>query len=171
MSGVTYNGPQGGYGGPFYPVGYTNAANMSLCVLDGQYIPAPNVTIVNGNWGTFTNITTDYAYQLSWQGTLKIMPGDAGGAYMPGVCNYPFNTDPWNTPLGVPTLMQQCLVEQNYVRGAMMRSLLYNQISISGQALVFVVRTADWSLLSRAGTLTYIAFILAQVGQANRYRV
>lgn len=140
---------------------------MSLCVLDGQYQP-PAGPIVNpptgGIWGNFSNITTDYAYQLSWQGTLKIMPGDSGGPYMPGVCNYNFNEDPWVTPTGVPTLMQQCLTEQKYVRGAMMRSLLYNQISISGQALVFVVRTAEWSLLSRAGTLTYIAFILAQVG-------
>ena len=56
-------------------------------------------------------------------------------------------------------------------RDRVVHHLLYNQISISGQALVFVVRTADWTLLSRAGTLTYIAFILAQVGQANRYRV
>ena len=50
-----------------------------------------------------------------------------------------------------------------YVRGAMTRTLLYNQVSISGQALVFVVRTQDWSLMARAGTLTYVAFILAQV--------
>jgi H+-transporting ATPase len=45
----------------------------------------------------------------------------------------------------------------------MTRTLLYNQVSISGQALVFVVRTVEWSLMARAGSLTYIAFVLAQV--------
>ena len=37
------------------------------------------------------------------------------------------------------------------------------QVSISGQALVFVVRTSGWSLISRAGMLTYVAFFIAQV--------
>ena len=37
------------------------------------------------------------------------------------------------------------------------------QVSISGQALVFVVRTSNWSLISRAGMLTYVAFFAAQV--------
>ena len=36
-------------------------------------------------------------------------------------------------------------------------------MSISGQALVFVVRTSSWSLISRAGMLTYVAFFAAQV--------
>lgn len=36
------------------------------------------------------------------------------------------------------------------------------QVSISGQALVFVVRTASYSLFSRAGFYTYIAFFGAQ---------
>lgn len=68
---------------------------------------------------------------------------------------------------GAPSLMQQCLAEQTYVRGSMMRSLLYNQVSVSGQALVFVVRTQKWSLWTRAGSLTYIAFILAQVSSSG----
>lgn len=37
------------------------------------------------------------------------------------------------------------------------------QVSISGQAVVFVVRTMSHSLLARAGLWTYIAFFLAQV--------
>ena len=37
------------------------------------------------------------------------------------------------------------------------------QVSISGQALVFVVRTQSYSLLSRAGLWTYLAFFGAQV--------
>ena len=37
-------------------------------------------------------------------------------------------------------------------------------MSISGQALVFVVRTPGWSPIMRAGALTYIAFFAAQVG-------
>lgn len=61
------------------------------------------------------------------------------------------------------TVLQQCIAEQNYVRGAMARSALYVQVSVSGQALVFVVRTVGHSLLSRAGSLTYVAFFLAQV--------
>ena len=36
------------------------------------------------------------------------------------------------------------------------------QVSVSGQALVFVVRTSGWSLTSRAGLFTYIAFFAAQ---------
>ncbi|PSC74572.1 plasma-membrane proton-efflux P-type ATPase [Micractinium conductrix] len=60
------------------------------------------------------------------------------------------------------TLEQQCMAEQKYVRGAMTRSLLYLQVSISGQAIVFVVRTISHSFFSRAGTLTYVAFFVAQ---------
>jgi hypothetical protein len=37
------------------------------------------------------------------------------------------------------------------------------QVSISGQALVFVVRTSSWSIIARAGLYTYIAFFGAQV--------
>lgn len=37
------------------------------------------------------------------------------------------------------------------------------QVSISGQALVFVTRTMGWSLANRAGTLTYVAFLGAQL--------
>ena len=36
-------------------------------------------------------------------------------------------------------------------------------MSISGQAVVFVVRTISWSPIAMAGKLTYIAFVLAQV--------
>ncbi|RMZ54903.1 hypothetical protein APUTEX25_000420 [Auxenochlorella protothecoides] len=60
-------------------------------------------------------------------------------------------------------VLNQCITEQRYVRGAMMRSLLYLQVSVSGQALVFVVRCVEYSLLSRAGLLTYVAFFVAQV--------
>ena len=41
--------------------------------------------------------------------------------------------------------------------------MLRTQVSISGQALVFVVRTQGYSLFSRAGLWTYIAFFGAQV--------
>ncbi|EFN55631.1 hypothetical protein CHLNCDRAFT_133797 [Chlorella variabilis] len=60
------------------------------------------------------------------------------------------------------TALEQCTAEQKYVRGAMTRALLYLQVSISGQAVVFVVRTISHSFLSRAGTLTYVAFVVAQ---------
>ncbi|KAL6757306.1 hypothetical protein V8C86DRAFT_2626506 [Haematococcus lacustris] len=65
---------------------------------------------------------------------------------------------------GPPSILDQCNVEQIYIRGAMTRTLLYVQISVSGQALVFVVRHQGWSLIQRAGALTYIAFVLAQLG-------
>ncbi|KAJ9508211.1 hypothetical protein QJQ45_021608 [Haematococcus lacustris] len=65
---------------------------------------------------------------------------------------------------GPPSILDQCNVEQIYIRGAMTRTLLYVQISVSGQALVFVVRHQGWSLIQRAGSLTYIAFVLAQLG-------
>lgn len=65
---------------------------------------------------------------------------------------------------GGETVLHQCMVEQKYIRGAMMRSLLYAQVSISGQALVLVVRNQKYSLAQVAGLATYLAFILAQIG-------
>ena len=61
------------------------------------------------------------------------------------------------------SVLEQCEAEQIYVRGAMARAALYLQVSISGQALVFVVRCIGHSLLSRAGLFTYVAFIVAQI--------
>ncbi len=42
--------------------------------------------------------------------------------------------------------------------------LLFTQVSVSGQALVFVVRHQGWSVIQRAGSLTYVAFLAAQLG-------
>ncbi|MEW5313699.1 MAG: hypothetical protein WDW38_005244 [Sanguina aurantia] len=69
-----------------------------------------------------------------------------------------------NNQLSGVTVLNQCIVEQKYIRGAMMRALLYVQVSVSGQALVFVVRNQGYSLFQRAGSLTYAAFFLAQTG-------
>jgi len=55
------------------------------------------------------------------------------------------------------------MTEQYYVRASMARSALYNQVSVSGQALVFVVRTKSWSFIARAGAWTYAAFLVAQI--------
>jgi hypothetical protein len=126
----------------------------------GGYQPAPTmyggVSIPYSNAYNFSlcvlNGPGDYNYQLT-----------NVNAYMPGACNGFSYTNMSFQPTGVPTLLEQCKTEQKYTRGAMMRSLLYNQVSISGQALVFVVRTQEWSVMARAGTLTYMAFILAQV--------
>lgn len=63
----------------------------------------------------------------------------------------------------IPTILDQCRVEQEFVRQSMTRTLLYAQVSFSGQAVVFVVRTARHSLSVVAGKLTYIAFFLAQM--------
>jgi len=71
-------------------------------------------------------------------------------------------TNDYDTPYGDITALDQCMTEQKYVRGSMTRSALYLQVSVSGQALVFVVRTMGFSWLSRAGLWTYIAFLGAQ---------
>lgn len=60
------------------------------------------------------------------------------------------------------TVLDQCVAEQKYVRGSMARAALYVQVSVSGQAVVFVVRAVKHSLMSRAGSWTYGAFIVAQ---------
>lgn len=63
---------------------------------------------------------------------------------------------------GGVTALNQCMTEQKYVRGSMSRAALYLQVSVSGQALVFVVRTMAFSWISVAGMWTYIAFLGAQ---------
>lgn len=47
------------------------------------------------------------------------------------------------------------------------RPFMRFQVSFSGQAVVFVVRTAKHSLTVVAGRLTYIAYFAAQVGHAS----
>ena len=42
------------------------------------------------------------------------------------------------------------------------------QVSVSGQALVFVVRCTGLSWRSRAGSLTYAAFFMAQVRASHQ---
>jgi H+-transporting ATPase len=71
-------------------------------------------------------------------------------------------TNDFGTPYGEISVLDQCVTEQKYVRGSMSRAALYLQVSISGQALVFVVRTTAFSWISRAGLWTYVAFIAAQ---------
>ncbi|KAK9802623.1 hypothetical protein WJX73_006394 [Symbiochloris irregularis] len=61
------------------------------------------------------------------------------------------------------TILDQCMTEQLYVRDSITRALMYIQVSVSGQALVFVVRTLKWSLAERAGGFIYIAFGIAQL--------
>lgn len=83
--------------------------------------------------------------------------------YTPAFDNTPQTLLP--PPLNsLPSIMQQCKAEQLWIRGAMMRTLLYVQVSVSGQALVFIVRHQGWSLMQRAGSATYLAFALAQLG-------
>ncbi len=86
--------------------------------------------------------------------------GDASSSFLPS-CHL---CTPRSQIVDYATINAQCIVEQKYIRGAMMRSLLYIQVSVSGQALVFVVRHQGWSIIQRAGTLTYVAFALAQTG-------
>ena len=62
----------------------------------------------------------------------------------------------------VPTALQQCQTEVAYLRNSMLRSMIYLQVSVSGQALIFVVRDLKYSFCSRAGIYTYLAFGLVR---------
>lgn len=62
----------------------------------------------------------------------------------------------------VPTALQQCQTEVAYLRNSMLRSMIYLQVSVSGQALIFVVRDLRYSFCSRAGIYTYLAFGLVR---------
>ena len=55
------------------------------------------------------------------------------------------------------------LIQPRLVYSCALICVLPLQVSISGQAVVFIVRTMSWSLMARAGAWTYIAFFLAQV--------
>ena len=59
----------------------------------------------------------------------------------------------------VPCNLLSCMPTRTGVTHAHAKAA---QVSISGQALVFVVRTEGYSLFSRAGLWTYIAFAIAQ---------
>lgn len=119
----------------------------------------------------------------SWCST-NLGSGTFGQAYNPGasICSVPayspsvqahiggtctsYNSASTCTQDCAVNVLNQCIAEQKYVRGAMSRAALYAQVSISGQALVFVVRTIRHSFLDRAGGLTYVAFVLAQLASS-----
>jgi H+-transporting ATPase len=84
------------------------------------------------------------------------------GPLRPATTVYPNLRDNFPDNGVVPTVIAQCQAEQRYVRESMTRTLLYAQVSFSGQAVVFVVRTAKHSLCVVAGRLTYIAYFAAQ---------
>lgn len=48
-------------------------------------------------------------------------------------------------------------------KDSVLRALMYMQISISGQALIFVTRTATWSFADKPCNLLLIAFVCAQI--------
>jgi len=55
------------------------------------------------------------------------------------------------------------LTVSTYEGSSRMRALIYMQVSISGQALIFVTRTRGFSFLDRPHLLVLGAFIFAQV--------
>lgn len=71
-------------------------------------------------------------------------------------------------PGAVPTALQQCQTEVAYLRNSMLRSMIYLQVSVSGQALIFVVRDLRYSFCSRAGVYTYLAFFLVRESVCGR---
>mmetsp|Transcript_6324 Transcript_6324/g.19568 ORF Transcript_6324/g.19568 Transcript_6324/m.19568 type:complete len:1015 (-) Transcript_6324:364-3408(-) len=128
----------------------------SLQAWCSAWIQGPAFPSVDGN--------QDNVSICAYPGYYETYNADYGGACDTQGCS-PTNIGPACLVLDsppTPTAIEQCEAEQHYVRGAMMRALLYLQVSISGQMLVFVVRTQYYSLLNRAGNMTYLAFILAQ---------
>ena len=97
----------------------------------------------------------------SWCNTYIAEKGFTASAPLTSVGAYA-NQAPAQAAAGFVTVLDQCMAEQKYVRGAMARAALYLQVSVTGQAVVFVVRTAAHSLFSMAGPLTYMAFFFAQ---------
>lgn len=61
------------------------------------------------------------------------------------------------------TNADQCFAENKWYRESMLRALIYLQVSISGQALIFVTRTAGFSFTDRPGVLLMAAFVGAQI--------
>jgi len=45
-----------------------------------------------------------------------------------------------------------------------LRAVIYLQVSVSGQATIFVTRTRDWFFKSRPAYIVLLAFVLAQIG-------
>nr|P54210.1 RecName: Full=Plasma membrane ATPase; AltName: Full=Proton pump [Dunaliella acidophila]AAB49042.1 plasma membrane proton ATPase [Dunaliella acidophila] len=118
------------------------------------------------------SLNTQHATLISWcedeiSSKLGVNPQDS-------LCTYPSYADQLNECKGsvslssqvpgVPTILDQCVTEQRYIRDALTRALIYTHLSVSGQAVVFVVRTSGFSLKEVAGVSTYVAFALAQFG-------
>jgi len=59
--------------------------------------------------------------------------------------------------------MATCTMELLWERQSMLRALIYGQVSISGMALIFVVRTKKHSLTDRPGTMLMLAFFCSQL--------
>lgn len=58
--------------------------------------------------------------------------------------------------------MEACQAEVKWLRASMLRTLIYAAVSISGMMLVFVVRTKQYSFVSRPATVLLVAFALSQ---------
>lgn len=70
--------------------------------------------------------------------------------------NYPDGTNP----------MDQCIAEVTWVRESMLRTLMYANVSISGMALIFVVRTKKYSFVSMPAPILLVAFVLSQTASS-----
>eukprot|EP00121_Abeoforma_whisleri_P013346 Awhi_evm2s12309 len=59
--------------------------------------------------------------------------------------------------------INQCITDITWERKSILRALIYVQVSVSGQALIFVTRAKGFSYFSRPGFLLLLAFVFAQV--------
>eukprot|EP00121_Abeoforma_whisleri_P014655 Awhi_evm1s13516 len=59
--------------------------------------------------------------------------------------------------------INQCITDITWERKSILRALIYVQVSVSGQALIFVTRAKGLSYFNRPGFLLLAAFVFAQV--------
>eukprot|EP00873_Tetraselmis_striata_P006578 jgi/Tetstr1/426842/TSEL_017057.t1 len=76
-----------------------------------------------------------------------------------------FNSQGAGYPAGTKP-MEQCIAEVTWVRESMLRTLMYANVSISGMALIFVVRTKKYSFASMPAPILLVAFALSQTASS-----
>jgi len=130
---------------------------------------------------------TEAYEQFTYQYTLGVAGSAYGGAYSPvdaaqsgagvefigndhvpvtnqvGFCDYVWDFNNFNQTW---TRNYQMIGPGAQRKEGVLRSIIYTQVSISGQALIFVTRTAGaniWFFADRPSTLLLIAFVFAQV--------
>lgn len=106
------------------------------------------------NLDTRSNTLTSYCNEL-FTGANPTINADESVAL--------FNSTVYGDVNPTVTNADQCFAENKWYRQSMLRALIYLQVSISGQALIFITRTAGFSFTDRPGFLLICAFVGAQI--------